>query len=556
MSNLKPYLKTVPHKKQQETYDKFCLSRYFAVFGEPGIGKSKIAIDLAAYHHYRKHIDHMLIIAPNFVHEQWIEEQFPAHCAIDYVPMVWTNSRANYHVKALGNFLTKKSDKLKVFAINVEAFQFETIETFAFHFVRSGRTMIVLDEATKIKKPTAKRTKRIFKLRAEAGPYSIRAILTGTPLAKNPVDVWALYEFLQPNFFRCTYTNFQYRHAIMTKKKLDTGDGEAKLRNAVINEVDFKIIKGEIDKRKEAAHDGKLNFFDYEELAKKFYLTGYDITIIDESPVMVRFKHLDKLKEAIEPVTISILKSDCADLPPKTYVNIPLTLTVEQKKLIRELSKHAHAIYEGKELAVPQKAVLHTRITQICGGFFAHIADMEAWLEGKASYDAVPLKENPKLNYLLEEISTLDEDYPFIVWAVYRHELDMLYTELSKVRPTSRIYGGLKKEEKETTAENFKKGVTTCLVANPAVAGYGLNFQHAPLQYFYSRNFKVEERLQAEDRSHRLTSKLNVTYKDLFMKGTIESRALFAIKEGREMNDYFITPTLRDIFNVEDERND
>jgi SNF2 family DNA or RNA helicase len=60
-------------------------------------------------------------------------------------------------------------------------------------FCKSRKVAIVLDESARIKDPKTKTTQALFQLR----PYSVkRIIITGTPVANKPIDLWSQFYFL------------------------------------------------------------------------------------------------------------------------------------------------------------------------------------------------------------------------------------------------------------------------------------------------------------------------------------------------------------------------
>ena len=71
--------------------------------------------------------------------------------------------------------------------MNVEAFSTTKGMEFAHKFLSCHRTMMAIDESTTIKTPTAKRTKNILIL-AKSAKY--RRIMTGSPVTKNPLDLY------------------------------------------------------------------------------------------------------------------------------------------------------------------------------------------------------------------------------------------------------------------------------------------------------------------------------------------------------------------------------
>ena len=72
---------------------------------------------------------------------------------------------------------------------------------------------MAVDESTTIKTPTAKRTKNILGLGRKS---KYRRIMTGSPVTKNPLDLYTQCEFLDPWLLDFTsYYAFRNRYAEM-----------------------------------------------------------------------------------------------------------------------------------------------------------------------------------------------------------------------------------------------------------------------------------------------------------------------------------------------------
>ena len=72
---------------------------------------------------------------------------------------------------------------------------------------------MAIDESTTIKNPKAKRTKNILTL---SPLCRYRRILTGSPVTKNPLDLYSQCEFLHPDLLQFTsYYAFRNRYAEM-----------------------------------------------------------------------------------------------------------------------------------------------------------------------------------------------------------------------------------------------------------------------------------------------------------------------------------------------------
>ena len=541
--------KTKPYKHQMEAYDRFKDQPYFALFMEMGTGKSKVAIDIATYKYEKGEIDSVLVIAPNNVHSQWLVEQFPIHCSIDYKPFLWKSAKVNTNIyqTLIERFLMEPSDIMKVMAVNVEAFQSDTIVSYIANYVKHNKVFIIIDEATRIKTPTAKRSKVIHRLQK----YGERCILTGTPVTKSPFGLWSMFEFLQHNFFGVNYYIFQARHGVMMQGINQRTGGRYK---TLIDEKTWNITLSILDKMR-LERNGDLMPDDYSTAAVMVGLSEKNIRFIDHQKQFKKYKRLDELKAKIDPVTFYANKKDCLDLPEKIYQTLYVEMTKEHRKVYNTLKKKMLVQYADKELTVVNKVALTTRLMQICGGYFPYIEDEDTELAGEVitvtkQKSELIGKKNIKLERILEE---LDETahFPIIIWAKFVVELKAIFDYLKKDYHCALYYGKTSQSERERIIDDFKKGKYEIFIGNPSVAGFGLNLQNATTQYYYSNGFNVEERLQAEDRSHRMGVKEACIYKDIVFKNTIDEKITKAITVGREMNDFFKSQTLAEILSEE-----
>jgi hypothetical protein len=180
----------------------------YALLMEAGTGKTKVVIDTAAWLWGQGKIDGMLILAPNGVHRQWVEEQIPLHLP-DWV----TRDCHAHKVGRPDTALFEASPKLRVLTMNLEAVNTAAGRDLAERFLRSGRIMMVVDESHRIKNPSAKSTRAIIRLGHLA---SHRRICTGTPIAKGMEDQFSQFFFLSPHILGYnSFTSFRNQHCVM-----------------------------------------------------------------------------------------------------------------------------------------------------------------------------------------------------------------------------------------------------------------------------------------------------------------------------------------------------
>jgi SNF2 family DNA or RNA helicase len=173
-------VKHVAFPYQQEAVD-FVSSRQFcAIFHEQGLGKTKIAIDALLGWLGTKQIDTALIFAKKNLVDNWRRE-FALHTYLK--PSVLTEHSANnYYV------LTAP---VRVIIAHYEVAKKEEKRLTA--WLKTRRVAAILDEAVKIKNPDADLTQAFFRL---SPLFARRVIMTGTPAANRPYDVWSLAYFL------------------------------------------------------------------------------------------------------------------------------------------------------------------------------------------------------------------------------------------------------------------------------------------------------------------------------------------------------------------------
>jgi SNF2 family DNA or RNA helicase len=532
--------KTKPYAHQLEAFEKFKDKEFFALFMDMGTGKTKVAIDIAAHKYEKGEIDAMLIIAPNHVHTQWITEQFILHCPVPYKAFIWKSSKRGTHgyQYQMDNFLTPKIDKLKVFTVNVEAFQSDTIIPTIRTYVKHNKVFTVVDESTRIKNPKAKRTKTIHKLEK----YGQRCILTGTPATKSPFGLWSMFEFLKKGFFECNYFIFQARHGVMMNGINQRTGGRYR---TLIDEKTWHIVLSQLKEIQEI-RNGPLMSDDYLAVAEGMGVSEKNVRFIEYQKEFKKYKRLDEIKEKISAVTFYARKEDCLDLPDKVYQPTFVEMHKDHRKIYNNLKKTMLAEYAGEELTVTNKAALTTRLMQVCGGYFPYTEEVDVSI-GDQVRTVVKVKakqiglKNQKIERIKEELEELSS-FPVIIWARFVVELQAIYAALKKDYKCCLYYGKTPAHERADIIEDFKAGDYDIFIGNPAVAGFGLNLQNATTQLFYSNSYDVEARLQAEDRSHRLGVKDTCLYKDFAYKNTIDERIARAILSGKAMNDFFRQP--------------
>ncbi len=353
--------KTKPYAHQMTALKKSWNKENFAYFMEMGTGKTKVLIDNLAMLYDKGKVDGALIIAPKGVINTWYEQELPTHLPqhIENVTVLWQPNINKKYEEKLKTIFEIETD-LHILIMNVEALSTDKGVKYASKFLNSHKTLMAVDESTTIKNPSAKRTKNIIGL-GKIAKY--RRIMTGSPITKNPLDLYSQCEFLDPWLLDFTsYYAFRNRYAEM----------------------------------------------------KTMHAHGRSIQIVD------KFKNLSELSETVKTFSDRVLKEDCLDLPDKIYMKRNIKLSPDQFKLYKQMKDQAIAMLNGKVTSTITVLTQLMRLHQItCGHFTAddgstqaiannrvgELMDVLEEIEGKAiiwahyQYDIVNIIKNVVKKY-------------------------------------------------------------------------------------------------------------------------------------------------------------
>jgi SNF2 family DNA or RNA helicase len=185
---------------QEEAVDFVAQRDSAAIFHEQGLGKTKIAIDVILRWLHESAVDTALVITKKSLIANWLRE-FGQHSHLR--PLVLSeDGRKNYVAfttgtrLVLGHFEVARKEERRLRA-----------------WLGSRRVGVILDEAAKIKNPGAGLTAVYHSL---APLFAKRVIMTGTPVANRPFDVWSQIYFLDQGAALGTdFARFKAEHDLL-----------------------------------------------------------------------------------------------------------------------------------------------------------------------------------------------------------------------------------------------------------------------------------------------------------------------------------------------------
>ena len=454
--------KTKPYANQLKALEMSWSKEVFAYFMEMGTGKSKVLLDNIAMLYDRGKINGALIIAPKGVYKNWFDSEIPTHL-VDHIQkkIVLWQSNINQKQQLKLNTLFEPEVDLHILIMNVEALSTRKGVSFVERFLLSHSTLMAIDESTTIKNPDAKRTKAIVKLSTGA---KYRRILTGSPVTKSPLDLYKQCEFLDPWLLdHQSYYTFRTRYAVM----------------------------------------------------KTMNFNGRSVNIV------VGYRNLEELAEKLKSFSYRILKDDCLDLPPKTFMKRVIQLTPEQNKVYQQMKSMALAEMNGKMVTTVNVITQLMRLQQITCGHF------------KADDGSMQEIKNNRIDELMELIEEVEGKA--VIWAHWRHDIATIVREIEKEYPGSVMtyYGDTTSDDRQKAIKEIQdpESKVRFLVGTPQTGGYGITLTGASTMIYYSNGYDLEKRQQSEARIDRIGQEKPMTYIDILAEDTIDEKIVKALRK-------------------------
>ncbi len=236
--------KTKPYPHQVEAIEYITNRVNIPLFDEQGLGKTKIVIEALCNNMEQGTIDGALIICKKSLIENW-KDEIEAHSHLKYIVL-----RGSANEKGL-----KFMGYSQFYIINYESVMGE-VERLKM-FLKIRKMAIVLDESHKIKSPEAKTTEAILELKDLAKK---RIIISGTPIANKPLDLWTQFYFLDNGtLLGSDYNEFKKTYSI------DLKDDDLHEQKEKFNKLREIILSNSIRRLKK----------DVLELPEKIYIDKY-----------------------------------------------------------------------------------------------------------------------------------------------------------------------------------------------------------------------------------------------------------------------------------------
>ena len=293
-----------------------------------------------------------------------------------------------------------------------------------------------------------------------------RIIMTGTPAANRPHDIWAQIKFLDGGeSLGCSYDTFK--------------------------------------------HDTDLP----SEQAYKNTGTANDISHAPTSDIKVEYgKRLTKIHQLIENFTVRETKETAGICLPKKKI-ITHNVELPSWQMAKYSAYRDELAYQYEFDGVLETDSAESILKRLLR--LVQCASNPALIDGQ--YEHVP----GKFETLRELCCQFTATSKLIVWTGFVSNVEWLADQLIEFN-TVYLHGNLPIKERNLALETFTQSQTRILIATPGAAKEGLTLTTANHAIFYDRGFSLDDYTQAQDRIHRISQSRDCYVHNLIARNTID----------------------------------
>lgn len=323
---------------------------------------------------------------------------------------------------------------------------------------------VIADEIHRSKEPKSKQSRALW---AATGDADIRFALTGTPIANNVLDLWAILHWISPEEWPSK------------TRWID------RMVNTMLNAFGGMHVLG----------------------VKPHMQEEFDATL---NPRMRRM-----LKSVVLPW-----------LPEMVFERRDIEMSTKQAKAYAQMRDLMIAELEDGDIVTAPSALTQTiRLLQFASSF-AEMQTDEATGETKAKLT----EPSCKVDALIDDIKNGDFGNDSVaVCAVSRQLIELLSAALTKEKiEHGLITGAQNEDERQQAIDDFQAGKTKWILFTAQAGGVGVTLTAARRLIMLQRPWSLVDHKQALDRVHRIGSEVHdsIIITDYVTEGTVEERVI------------------------------
>jgi SNF2 family DNA or RNA helicase len=316
-----------------------------------------------------------------------------------------------------------------------------------------------------------------------------RVIMSGTPIDREPQDLWAQFRFLAPDVLGKRWKDFESEYLEWDLSQLKERDQKLVHR--------FKTLKpGSIP-----------------------WQRALRIVRILAGKPKFNFDKLPQFLERIKPYALRVNLDDVIDLPPLTMHETRVMLRGDQRRMYDDLERTM--ILRRPDITAPMKATQIWKLQQVAGGYV--IDDVgEVHEVGRAKLRA------------LQRIIAQNDRGPIVVWCKYLEEVAALKREIKNAKVEC-FTGRTRQGSRLGILRSFQMGQIDVLLCQIKTGGVGIDLFRSAVGVLYSYSHSYIDFDQTIKRLRRRGQERAVDIYLLMATNTVDEDIVTALIQKRKV---------------------
>jgi SNF2 family DNA or RNA helicase len=242
-----------------------------------------------------------------------------------------------------------------------------------------------------------------------------------------------------------------------------------------------------------------------------------------DNRVVTKWINMADFRRKVFSCAVRKTKDECLDLPAKLYEKVHLDMPAPQRKLYKELKEEFLSEFNDSVVTAPVMLTRILRFSQITAGFTKDFEGHE-WAFDK----------NPKIEWIVDFLQSYQQKT--VIFCRFLKEIDLLKLALDRAGIEYRVIQGSTKDRMKEVNDFNNTPTVQVFIGQIDTAGAGINLTSASYCVFASNTYSYGQRIQAEDRIHRIGQSKNVTFIDLLVRGSIDERVHQSLKNKKSLS--------------------
>ena len=259
--------------------------------------------------------------------------------------------------------------------------------------------------------------------------------------------------------------------------------------------------------------------------------------------IVVKKRAIKQILDLIKPFCIRITNENLK-LPPKTYKELKIEMTEQQKELLEGLNDTFRLELGKVKIDTKYIFTLISKSLQICDGFIQHIEYEYKEVNGKkvrtnkVLSSELEIVDTNKDEVLIEALDQINiKQNKVVIWCAFLFSVQKLERILAKLGIRTLSLTGATEDSNKIVQVFQRSKEYNVLICTQKKAAESVTLTSARYAIYYSNIWSYDARGNSEARIRRKGSEIhkNITYIDLITKNSVEEKVYQCLRKKKDL---------------------